>query len=310
MREKMQLLEPYLSAELFDSLSHFSNEKLANLQEIRLRLERDCSISLGSKNEVLINYKTGKRISCNGHQMQNCFKRICENSLYKYENEIKNGYITIDGGCRVGFCGSRTENGFLKDISSISIRLSREINGAASELFPLLSENGVVKSSLIVGPPCAGKTTILTDIARRFSEINLRVSIVDERSEIAAVQNGIPRKNVGGMCDVLDKYPKGEGMMIALRSLSPQLIICDEIGTKSDVEAMLQAMNAGVPVIGSAHANDAVQLLNRPQIKYLIENGGIDQCFFLKGANYPGELKSRMSIEELYEVCSNRVNRF
>jgi len=177
-------------------------------------------------------------------------------------------------------------------------------------LFPLLSENGAVKSSLIVGLPCSGKTTILTDVARRFSEINLRVAIVDERSEIAAIHNGIPRKDVGGMCDVLDKYPKGEGMMIALRSLSPQIIICDEIGTKYDVEAMLQAMNAGVPVIASAHANDAKQLINRPQIRYLIENGGIDQCFFLKGSSHPGQLKSRMSIEELYEICGDRFNRF
>ena len=306
MRKELAELKTYLPKDVFESLSHFSDEKLQSIQEIRLRLGRLCSVSIGSKNEILINYQTGKALCQDEFQMQSCFKRICENSLYKYESEIKSGYITIAGGYRVGFSGSRTENGLIKDISSINIRLSRNVKDAAKEIFPYLMENQNIYSSLIVSLPCAGKTTILTAVARKFSEIRKRVVIIDERGEIAATHHGIPQKDVGSMCDVLNNYPKGEGMMIALRSLSPQVLICDEIGSKEDVSAMLQAMNAGIPVIASAHAADPIQLMGRPQIRYLIENGGIERFFFLEGPSQPGKLKTMLTVEELYEICSNR----
>ncbi len=309
MRKELAELEKYLPRNVFESLSHFSDDKLQDIQEIRLRLGRACSVSIGNKNEILIDYRTGKMLCQDESQMQACFKRICENSIYKYESEIKNGYITMAGGYRVGFCGSRIENGLIKDISSINIRLTRKIKDAASEIFPLLQENGYIKSSLIVSLPCAGKTTILTDVAFRFSEIRKRVAVIDERGEIAAAHRGMPQKNVGSMCDVLNNYPKGEGMMIALRSLSPQVLICDEIGSKEDVAAMLQAMNAGVPVIASAHAADPSQLMRRPQIRYLIESGGIERFFFLEGPAHPGKLRRMLTVEELYEICSNRIDR-
>ncbi len=307
MVSSLSKIEKYLPVDVIESLSHFTEEKQNNIHEIRLRLNRACSISLGNKNEILINYQTGKHLCHDEVTIQNCFKKICENSIYKYENEIKSGYITIQGGYRVGFCGTYTENG-LKNISSLNIRLTRNIPDAANEIFPLLTVNGKIKSSLIVGLPCTGKTTILTDIAYKFSQSKKRVSIIDERGEIAASYHGMPQKNVGLMCDVLDNYPKGEGMMIALRSLSPQILICDEIGTKEDVSAMLQAMNAGVPIIASAHASDPTHLMKRPQIRYLIEEGAIDNVFFLEGPAHPGKLNRKMSIEELYENYCGRVN--
>ena len=295
-------LRSYLPAEVYDSLAHCPTDKRREINEIRLRLKRACSITVSSRNETLINYKTAKSIALDENEMQKCFRRICENSLYKYENEIKNGYITLPNGCRVGFCGSRTESGLIKDISSINIRIARNIDDAAREIFPLLFENNEVVSSLIVSQPCAGKTTILTDIACKLSEQKLRVAIIDERGEIAAAHRGVPIKNVGAMCDILDNYPKGEGMMIALRSLSPQVMICDEIGTSEDVTAMMQALNAGVPVIASAHASDARQLMSRPQLRYLIDNGAIGKVFFLEGPMHPGKLKSVARAEKLYEI--------
>lgn len=295
-------LRYYLPVEVYDSLAHCSTDKRSEINEIRLRLKRACSITISNRNEILINYKTAKSIELDEEEIHRCFKRICENSIYKYENEIKNGYITLPNGCRVGFCGSRTESGLIKDISSISIRISHNIDNAGNEIFPLLFENNEVVSSLIVSLPCAGKTTILTDIAYKLSEQKLRVAIVDERGEIAAAHRGVPIKNVGGLCDILDNYPKGEGMMIALRSLSPQVLICDEVGSSEDVTAMMQALNAGVPVIASAHAGDACQLMKRPQLRYLVDNGAIQKFFFLEGPMHPGKLKSVVRAEELYEI--------
>lgn len=305
MIDAIKEIRAYLPFDVYESLSHFSDTKLQSIQEIRLRLHRACSISMGDKNEILIDYHSGKMLKHDETDMQNCFKRICENSVYKYENEIKNGYITIQGGYRVGFCGSRTENGLIKDISSINIRLTRMVEGAGDEIFNFLNKNGRIVSSLIVGSPCTGKTTILTDISNKFSQSKKRVAIIDERGEIAASYHGVPQKNVGSLCDILDNYPKGEGMMIALRSLSPQVLICDEIGSKDDVTAMLQALNAGVPVIASAHADDPIHLLKRPQIKALLDEGAIDQLFFLDGPMRPGKLKTKMTAEELYENYCN-----
>lgn len=301
MCDTICMLKKYLPLVLYDSIEHLATQQRKEISEIRLRLERPSSVTIRNKNVLLIDYSCGNPIILNDVDMALCFKKICENSIYKYENEIKNGYITLHGGCRVGFCGTRTEGGFIKDVSSISFRVSKSIADAASEIYPLLTEHGRICSSLIISRPCAGKTTILTDISCKLANDGYRVAIVDERCEIAAVYKGKPQKDVGKLCDVLDNYPKGEGMMIALRSLSPQVLICDEIGSSEDVNAMIQAMNAGVPVIASAHADDAQGFLLRPQLKFLVDSGAAEKLFFLEGPHRPGKLKQVLSVKELYE---------
>ncbi len=305
MSDTIDHLKKYLPSSLCDSIDHLTLEQRKCISEIRLRLNRACSVTIANENHILLDYKTGNKLILNETDMSHCFKKICENSIYKYEKEIKNGYVTLSNGCRVGFCGTRTDNGFIKDISSISFRVAKHIENAGEEIYPLLFKDKMICSSLIVSQPCAGKTTILSDLANKLSQGGYRVAIVDERGEIAAVHHGQPQKQVGQMCDILDNYPKGEGMMIALRSLSPQVLICDEIGSAEDVSAMMQAMNAGVPVIASAHADDPLHLLSRPQIKFLIDNGAIQRFFFLEGPHLPGKLKHSFSIEEIYEIIGN-----
>lgn len=312
MNDVIKQLKYYIPLSVADSLEHIDADKRQYIHEIRLRLLRANSITIGNKNDILIDYQTGQPISLNKSDMLLCFRKFCENSIYKYENKIKNGYITLPNGCRVGFCGSRSENGMVADISSINIRLSHQIPDASKEIFSQLFYGNNIESSLIIGEPCSGKTTILTDIARKLSNEKIRVSIVDERGEIAAVHQGVPQKDVGKFTDILDSYPKGEGMMIALRTMSPQVLICDEIGTQDDVLAMMQAMNTGVPVIASAHAKDPMQLMCRPQIKYLADNGAVSKFFFLEGAAHPGKIKSIMTAGELYEIFGDRTlgNRY
>lgn len=306
--ETIEQLRDYLPYEIYDSICHISVDKRSQISEIRLRLRRACSITVGTKNEILIDYRNGQMLTLGEQHLQRSFKKICENSLYKYESEIRNGYITLPNGCRVGFCGSRTENGMIKDISSINIRISKHVSNAAAEIFDMLFEGDRVLSSLIVSEPCGGKTTILTDIALKLSQKKLRVCVIDERGEIAASHRGVPSKNVGVLCDVLDNYPKGEGMMIALRSLSPQVLICDEIGSAEDVSAMMQALNAGVPVIASAHATNEGDILRRPQLKTLLDGGAVNRIFFLVGSADPGKINKVMTVNELYENSTHRTD--
>lgn len=306
MNKITNALSQYLPSNVLESVNHFDTERINELREIRLRLGRACSVTVGNRNEVLIDYQTGAVISLTDSQMSKCFHKICENSIYKHENEIKNGYITLPNGYRVGFCGSRNDNGMIYDISSMNIRISHRIENAADELFEQLYDKGKVASCLIVSEPCGGKTTMLTSLSAKLCERNLRVSVVDERGEIAACHHGVPQNDVGKLCDVLDNYPKGEGMQIALRTLSPQVLICDEVGSTEDVAAMVQAMNAGVPVIATAHAGAVSDLLERPQLKYLLDSGSVSKIAILKGAANPGKLKCILSVGELYENYGNR----
>ncbi len=237
------------------------------------------------------------------------FTRLCNGTVYQFENQIKNGYITIQGGHRVGFCGTAIYEGdrlvTLKDITSITFRISRQIKNAAREIIGNIINDDKIYSALIVSEPCGGKTTILSDLARLVSNLGKRCAVVDERGEICSVYEGVPQKDIGSLTDVLNGYSKGDGMMTALRCLSPQLIICDEIGSRSDADAMLEAMNAGVPVIATAHASNEDDLLGRPQIERLVDYGAIDKIFFLQGNANPGVVRKVITVNRYDEDSWN-----
>ena len=184
----------------------------------------------------------------------------------------------------------------IRDLSAVNFRICREIKGIAEELFPKLLCDGKFCSTLIVSEPCGGKTTLLTDLVRVLSQNGYRSAVVDERGEIGAVFRGVPQKDLGELTDVLDGYPKPYGMMVALRTLSPQVLVCDEIGSKEETERMLEAMNAGVPVLVTAHAKDEEELFNRPQIKKLTDAGAISKVVLLKGAKSPGRVRKVITV--------------
>ena len=185
---------------------------------------------------------------------------ITDFSLYAYENEMRCGFITISGGHRVGVCGeaAASEKGIthLKNIQSLNYRFAREIVGCSDMLMDRIYEKGDIKNTLIVSPPMYGKTTLLRDIARNLSLIGKRVSIVDERGEIAAARNGISPFDMGQGCDILSGASKAEGMLYMLRSMSPDVIITDEIGTAEDMAAIREIKKRGVSVITSLHGRD------------------------------------------------------
>ncbi len=237
--------------------------------------------------------------------LEESFRTICCYSVYSHQNEIRNGYITLRGGHRAGICGTAVYTGGalsgLRDVSSINLRIARQIDGAADGLFEALG-GAPAQGVLLVGPPACGKTTLLRDMARRLSVGTLgafyKVAVVDERSELGGTYAGISQNDLG-YCDVLDGYPKGEGILQAVRCLSPDYIICDEVGSMEDIRSISEGLNAGVRMIASIHAGSLGELLQRSQAKRLLETGAFQKVALLGDRRSPGSVQGIYKVGEL-----------
>ena len=274
------------------------------VQEIRIKSGKPVILNLSYGDKVL-DYRT------TSEDLKFMMAKVSNYSLYAFEEEIKQGYITLKGGHRVGLAGecviSNGEVRTIKNISSLNIRICREIIGSSNKIMNLITNNNRVYNTLIVSPPKCGKTTILRDIAKNISngmyKINLsgkKVTIVDERSEIAACYNGVPQMNVGIRTDILDNCLKKSGMIMAIRSLSPEVLICDEIGTKGDLEALNMAFNSGVNVIVTVHGYDIADVYGRAVFKDLIDNCILERIILLSNRKGAG------TIEKVYKVSRER----
>lgn len=232
------------------------------IAEIRYNVKRPATIR--TLNDKII---TGKTVSSS--EITDIFASLCEYSVHAYKNEICEGFITTEGGFRVGICGTAVyENGKIvniKHISALNIRVPHEIFGAADALMTL--KNGGI---LIIGPPCSGKTTLLRDFARQISEEKLTV-IVDERTEISGTYRGEPSFDIG-QASVLNGFAKTDGINIAARTMAPDYIICDEFGGEKDISSALYAMKSGVYIAASMHAADEKDFLSKPFSKKLINS--------------------------------------
>lgn len=248
----------------------FQTAKRVNeLQEIRLVAELPVRIICAGR-EYFLN-RTGELSeiisgSCwyiKTGEMEQILNHICSYSRYAYEEDIRQGYITVSGGHRIGVAGQvilgddgRVKN--MKYIRCMNIRISHEVIGAADVLMPFVHENGNLKNTLLVGPPCSGKTTMIRDMIRQISNGSKwakgrQVGVVDERSEIAGSYMGLPCNQMGIRTDILDGCPKVEGMMMLIRSMSPDVVAVDEIGSSRDMQAVSVAWQCGCSVIATMH---------------------------------------------------------
>jgi len=248
---------------------------------------RECRF-LSDAGEILKTPCSGATMS--REEISDIFCALCGYSAYSHQEELGRGFITIGGGHRVGICGTAVYKGgrlaVMRDLTSLNIRVAREVHGAADEIMERALADGLC-GLLISGPPCSGKTTVLRDLARQLSYGKLgrpvKTSVVDERGEIAAVWQGEPQNDMGPCCDVLNLSHKADGIEAAVRTLSPEYIICDEIGTEEDAEAILHAANCGVSFAASIHAENEDELLKKRIAARLLDAGIFGRIVLLKG---------------------------
>jgi len=217
---------------------------------------------------------------------------ITKFSAYAYVDELRNGFLTLKGGYRVGIAGKTVVNGGsiagFGCCTSFCIRIPREVRGIATDLSQRIRNGGSFLNTLIVSPPGMGKTTLLRDLARQLGtdgpgRPGLRISIIDERSEISGGY-GAHRFDIGAKTDVLDGCPKSQGIVLALRSLNPQVIMTDEIGRAEDAAALQDAMNCGVGIVATAHGGSMQDILMRPAMRAMAE-GGLFRLFVVIGGS-------------------------
>lgn len=281
---------------------------LENIEEIRIRRDRPLIVNYCGGEQFVgeegVATKEKNAYRATADDIMRTLQLISNCSLYAFEEELRNGYITVPGGHRVGLAGQAViENSkvkILKNISSLNFRIARQVIGAADKVISYLldTKRRKVYHTLIVSPPQGGKTTLLRDLARVLSNgiaehgiTGFKVGIVDERSEIAGSFEGVPQLDVGIRTDVLDACPKAEGMMILLRSMSPEIIITDELGRSEDVAAIEEVCNGGITVISSVHGSSLVELQRRPTLKKLLELKIFERFVFLGNSKGLGTIE-------------------
>lgn len=272
------------------------------VQEIHIRLGKGIAITANGRKELP--NPNGQVVS--RREFRELMEYISNYSLYAFEEEIKKGFLTIPGGHRVGVSGravtEENEVKKLRNISFVNIRIAHEKKGCANAVMPYLLEKDRFLSTLLVSPPGAGKTTLLRDIVRNLaSGGNLagsgrmfgakNVSVVDERSEIASCYMGVPQNDVGMFCDVLDACPKSEGIRMMLRSMAPEVIAVDEIGTGNEYEALTEALTSGCSLLATVHGDSIRHIREKPFLKQLLEERMFERIIILRQKEHPGVIE-------------------
>lgn len=279
------------------------------IYEVRIKVGKPLLV-YSKQGESIINYIPTKE------EIKSIVQKISNYSLYAYEEDIRQGFITIKGGHRIGIAGECVmENGQVKtirNISSVNIRICREIIGCSDKVMKYIISKHRVYNTIIISPPKCGKTTILRDIARNLSNGipslgfgGRKVVVIDERSEIGACHLGVPQSDLGIRTDVLDNCLKREGLIMAIRSLSPEVLICDEIGTRGDIEALMMAFNSGVNLITTIHGFTVEDLNKRKVFSDLLDNQILERVVILSNRDGVGTIENVYSLKGGEIICLN-----
>lgn len=268
------------------------------LQEIRMRIKKPLIIVYRNEEEILPRSAQQSHIVTK-EEIRETLEYISNYSLYAYEHEMRQGFITIEGGHRVGVMGkvileqNKVKN--MQYISSVNIRMSHEVIDCAKPVFPYITKNKQVCHTLIISPPRCGKTTLIRDMIRQISDGNpyvkgCTVGVVDERSELGGCYMGIAQNEMGIRTDILDCCPKAEGMLMLIRSMAPRVIAVDEIGTTEDIYAIEYAMQCGCKMIASVHGLGMDDVKEKPGLGRLIRERRFERYIVLGNSIHPGQI--------------------
>ncbi len=287
-------------------LENLPQEDKARVTEIRLRLGGPVVIYIGADG-YYINTVGALTKNANGtlilgkEDIEAVFERFCSFSVYAHQDEINSGYISVKGGHRVGVCGQAVYSGgvitSVRNISSLNIRLSRQVKGIADNYAEYLK-----LGAIIAGPPASGKTTMLRDAVRCLSKGGVRVAVIDSRGEIAASSGGAPQYDMGFNCDVLTGYTKTHGIDVAVRTLNPQVVAFDEVSAINESEQIINGFFCGVSFICTAHAGSVAELYERDITEKILSSGAVKYILFLNSIHSSPRLITVNASTTLKEV--------
>ena len=268
------------------------------LYEIRLRVGRPLFLTYDG-GECFLRQKDTEPYLVTREDLKETLEYVSGYSLYAYEDEIRQGFLSVQGGHRVGVTGKVILDGNrirgMKYISCINVRLAHEIQGCAEEVLPYIQTREQIMHTLIVSPPRCGKTTLLRDIIRQMSNgwgniSGVTVGVVDERSELAGCYQGIPQNDLGMRTDILDGCPKAEGMMMLIRSMSPEVVAVDEIGDYGDIKAIESVLNCGCRLIATVHGSSVEDIEKKPLLQKMVKEHVFDRYIILNGKKKIGSV--------------------
>lgn len=311
-----------LCDEVINSLSTNLREKIKkvseniNIEEIRLRNQKPLILNANNK-DYFFNMNLNKLdLEMNNpyivtkEDIEQTFQIICKYSIHSFMDDIKKGFITLQGGHRVGLVGKAiVEDGQVKNIkhiSSLNIRVSREVKGCSDKILShIIKGDNRVNNTLIISPPQCGKTTLIRDIVRNLSNGNedygfkgIKVALIDERNEISGSYLGTPQMDIGIRTDIIETCPKDVGIMMLLRSMSPNLIVTDEIGNSDEIRALYTALNGGVSLITTVHGDSIEDIKNRKELSSLLDKELFKKVIILSAKKGPGTVEKIYDLEE------------